>query len=325
MEKQIKKQDRGIQESKQSKFKELVEQCITSKKGKVLVIEDNTSALMGMMAALTGKGMEVVSAVTKEEAIKALAKHKDIELVITDISYPEKEGMEQDPESGLSFIRHVKDKRPELKVIAQSSSNEYLAKAAQAGADEKVNKRDLPSWIKGEEIIEGTAETATAKREKLKEVNVLIVTSHKDYAESLINAIKGLVDNAKVVDWCMHKESSKKFSPDKYTHVIASDDYLSCEDENVKRPKDEAEAKEFERQGFELDRELRASYEMHKLDHMDTKGKVRKILFVECGGEMNEGRIQHDFGVPRFGEYFKDRAYLKQPILLTDLIKLLKE
>ena len=147
MEKQIMKQDCANQKRAQPRFKEITEPAMAGRKSKVLLVEDNTSLLLGLMVSMKGKGIEVVSAVTKEEAVKAFAENKDITLVITDISYPEKQGVEQSHESGLSFIRHVKDMRPELKVIAQSSSKEYLEMAAQAGADGEVKKIDLMGWI----------------------------------------------------------------------------------------------------------------------------------------------------------------------------------
>ena len=218
MNKQIRKQDHGIQESKQAKFKGLVEQCMSSKKGKVLVVEDNTSVLMGIMAALSQKGMEVVSAVTKAEAIKALAENKDITLVITDVSYPERKGVDQDPESGLSFIRHVKDKRPGLKVIAQSSSNEYLKRAVEEGADDTVNKMDLMrSFAKMKSP--STKQESEAKQDSEQKSQGILLVSEIKGASKAIRFPGSEVEEANAHD-AMHLLNDKS----KYSKIVAIGD-----------------------------------------------------------------------------------------------------
>jgi CheY-like chemotaxis protein len=215
MRKQIPSQEHRIksrQDAKQPKLKELAEHAMTVRKIKVLLVEDNMGVLMGAMSVLMGRGADVLSAVTKEEAVKALAKHKDIELVITDVSYPEKEGMEQDSESGLSFIRHVKEQRPDLRVVAQSSSKEYLKMAMGAGADQTINKLDLIPSLKKMDLQD----------DGKKAQKVLIISNWKDYASTLKGTISKLAGLE--ADIC-NEAGFKLHDKSRYKKLILVEDY----------------------------------------------------------------------------------------------------
>ncbi len=333
--KQTKKEEKNGKGKMKLRSKELVESPMTKKstkkstkkeaekKEKILLVEDDDNMKESIKNAisLSIKGKTIVTAATLEEAKKVFDKNEDIGLVITDISYPEREGVEQDSSSGLSFIKYVKEKRPGLRVVGQSSSREYLERAKDAGADEVIHKHEIINEIKriveGIEKVKKNEPEKSEKDEKQKEVNVLIITSHEDYAQSIKRAIKMLVENAKVIDYCKHKEAGERFSPEKYTHLIVTDDFLSCEEENVKHPKTEEEAKEIERAGFKIEQQLSAGGTVHNLEHLDREGKVKKILIVD------DDKYLRSHGLIRKG-YEYGRAYLKTPLLLTDLIKLLK-
>ncbi len=81
--------------------------------GTVLLVEDEDAVRLFGSRALRNKGYKVVEAKSGEAALDVLANYGDaIDLMITDIVMPQMDGTQ--------LIKHVRDKRPELKVICIS-------------------------------------------------------------------------------------------------------------------------------------------------------------------------------------------------------------
>ena len=98
---------------------------------------------------LTIDGYKVYQAYNGDDGLKKLLKIPGIELIITDIIMPEKEGIE--------IIREVKKKYPHMKIIAISGggrigAHSYLNLAKSLGADQILekpfSKTDLVNLIK---------------------------------------------------------------------------------------------------------------------------------------------------------------------------------
>lgn len=112
--------------------------------GKLLLIEDNKVVLDAVKDFLKYeiKGFTILTTKTLDEAENMLMKERGITLVVTDMSYPGKRGLEATPDSGAKLIRYLKKRYPAIKVIAYSSSGHYLKSAADAGADRIMNKSE---------------------------------------------------------------------------------------------------------------------------------------------------------------------------------------
>ena len=98
---------------------------------KVLIIDDENMVRMVLKQSLEKAGHDVVEAADGAKGIKALAEW-DIDLVITDIVMPEKEGIET--------ISHIRAENPDLPIIAISGGGRvgpenYLNAANKLGAN----------------------------------------------------------------------------------------------------------------------------------------------------------------------------------------------
>jgi two-component system cell cycle sensor histidine kinase/response regulator CckA len=81
--------------------------------GTVLLVEDEDAVRLFGARALRNKGYKVVEAKSGEAALDVLANYGDaVDLMITDIVMPQMDGTQ--------LIKHVREKRPELKVICIS-------------------------------------------------------------------------------------------------------------------------------------------------------------------------------------------------------------
>lgn len=112
---------------------------------KVLIVDDEENARLGLSKLLTSSGYEVAAAANGFEALKYL-KQEPVDLVITDINMPEM--------NGLTFLRELNRLYPQLKVImvtAYGGVESYL-EAIDLGAFEYLNKpvkiADLKAVIK---------------------------------------------------------------------------------------------------------------------------------------------------------------------------------
>jgi len=104
---------------------------------KILVIDDDDDVRDMLCMTLEDIGHEVDSAANGKEAFTILGNGPEIDLVITDIVMPEKEGMET--------IRELKQDHPHVKILAISgggrgSAKGYLDAAEGLGADLTLGK-----------------------------------------------------------------------------------------------------------------------------------------------------------------------------------------
>ena len=78
----------------------------------VLVIDDEKDILQLITAMLTAEGYDVISAEDGERGLELLQDFDDVEIVITDLIMPIKEGIES--------ILEMRRLRPDVKVLAMS-------------------------------------------------------------------------------------------------------------------------------------------------------------------------------------------------------------
>lgn len=102
----------------------------------VLIIEDDHNILLMIKRMLESFGFDIKLASNGLEGLEFFRKF-DVDLVITDIIMPEKEGLE--------IIREMRRERPELKIIAMSgggklSASNYLETAKIFGAASILEK-----------------------------------------------------------------------------------------------------------------------------------------------------------------------------------------
>ena len=111
-----------------------------------IAIIDDDDLVRGMMAnALRKKGLTVHEAGDGNEGLQVVL-HNDIDLVITDMLMPDKEGVET--------IIELRQIRPKIKIIAMSGGGKkqdmtFLKMAKQVGADTVLQKPFRPSDLLG--------------------------------------------------------------------------------------------------------------------------------------------------------------------------------
>jgi len=103
---------------------------------RILVIDDDVKVLNVLHFALVCEGYKVLKASNGKEGLK-LYREDPVDLIITDIIMPEKEGLET--------ILELKEKFPEIKIIAISGGGrigpeEYLPMAKMLGAHRTLAK-----------------------------------------------------------------------------------------------------------------------------------------------------------------------------------------
>jgi len=104
---------------------------------RILVIDDDGEVREMICKMLTNEGHEVIEAVNGKEGCDMVRSNSELDLVITDLIMPEKEGIET--------IRDLKANYPELKVLAISgggkgNAQDYLYIAKGIGADSTLKK-----------------------------------------------------------------------------------------------------------------------------------------------------------------------------------------
>jgi len=105
-------------------------------KMKILIIDDDKHVLNVLHFVLACEGYEVIKASNEKEGIK-LYREGPVDLIITDLIMPEKEGMET--------IREVNKESPGIKIIAISGGGhigpaDYLHTAKMLGANRTLAK-----------------------------------------------------------------------------------------------------------------------------------------------------------------------------------------
>jgi CheY-like chemotaxis protein len=103
---------------------------------RILVIDDDTTIRLSLKLALEDADHQVEEAADGQEGIDRF-RANPVDLVVTDIFMPEKEGME--------LIHEIKRDRPETKIIAISGGgrmnpDDYLNIARRLGADRTLLK-----------------------------------------------------------------------------------------------------------------------------------------------------------------------------------------
>ncbi len=103
----------------------------------VLVIDDEKDILQLITAMLTAEGYEVISAEDGERGLQLLQDFEDVDILITDLIMPNKEGIET--------ILEMRRLRPDVKVLAMSGGGRggaatYLSTAKNIGASATLAK-----------------------------------------------------------------------------------------------------------------------------------------------------------------------------------------
>ena len=109
---------------------------------RILIIDDDTQVLNVLHLALVREGYDVLKASNGKEGIK-LHREDPVDLIITDLIMPEKEGIET--------IRELTAEFPKVKIIA--ISEDYLPMAKMFGA-----KRTLAKPIERDELVRAVKE-----------------------------------------------------------------------------------------------------------------------------------------------------------------------
>ena len=128
----------------------------------ILIIDDDEDVRETLSTALQLEDYTILEAPHGDYGLRLLEKHT-VDLVVTDIFMPEKEGLET--------IVEIKDRWPELGIIAISGgpgtfgrigaeNRDFLPAARDMGADRVLNKPFLPSEliVVVEELLAVTAE-----------------------------------------------------------------------------------------------------------------------------------------------------------------------
>jgi DNA-binding response OmpR family regulator len=117
---------------------------------RILVIEDDSEVRDMVCKMLSDKSFDVVAAINGREGMELISKASNIDLVITDLIMPEKEGLET--------IRELKRDFSPIKILAISGggkgkAQDYLTAATIMGADSTLGK----PFVK-QELIEAVQE-----------------------------------------------------------------------------------------------------------------------------------------------------------------------
>jgi len=121
---------------------------------RVLVIDDDVDVREMICKMLAGEDYDVLAAANGKEGMEIIKSEPEINIVITDLIMPEKEGIET--------IQEIKRDFPHIRILAISgggrgSAQDYLALAKGMGANLTLNK----PFVKHEllkavnEILEG--------------------------------------------------------------------------------------------------------------------------------------------------------------------------
>ena len=95
---------------------------------KILVIDDHDAVINGTVDAIYSKysDVDIIKAKTTQEALEKLNSFPDQDVVITDLSLPEKLGNKPRPETGIKLLRNMMEKYPSLNLVVQSADARAL-------------------------------------------------------------------------------------------------------------------------------------------------------------------------------------------------------
>lgn len=103
---------------------------------RILIVDDESVIRSTLRQMLENAGHEIYEASNGDEALRSFGQF-ELDLVITDIIMPKKEGIET--------IRELRAKAPDVKIIAISGGDrrgrsDYLGMAIKLGANEVISK-----------------------------------------------------------------------------------------------------------------------------------------------------------------------------------------
>jgi diguanylate cyclase (GGDEF)-like protein len=151
-----------------------VRRAISNRRTRVLVVDDLPSARQVLVDLLAAQQFMVAVAASGVEALEALDRHGDIELVLTDHHMPDMDGYE--------LTRRIRQRygSDRMRVIGVSSSNDRLLSAAflKAGASDFVYRPFVPEELQCR--IAHNVET-------LMQIKQLRVAAASDYLTGLYN------------------------------------------------------------------------------------------------------------------------------------------
>ena len=95
---------------------------------KILVIDDHDAVINGTIDAIFSKysSADIIKAKTTQEALEKLNSFPDRDVVISDLSLPEKLGNKPQPETGIKLLRTIMEKYPSLNLVVQSADARAL-------------------------------------------------------------------------------------------------------------------------------------------------------------------------------------------------------
>jgi DNA-binding NtrC family response regulator len=105
----------------------------------ILIVEDEPIIRMSAVATLQDAGFSVLEARNSAEAIRTLAHHPEISILITDVRMP-------GHMDGLALVAQVRLDHPDIRSIIVSD-NLHAQQAANAGAVGFVQKPHLPQTM----------------------------------------------------------------------------------------------------------------------------------------------------------------------------------
>ncbi|HEY9785863.1 MAG TPA: ATP-binding protein [Candidatus Obscuribacterales bacterium] len=155
----------------------------------VLVVEDSATHLRAIRAILHGKGFDVQSAMTLEEALNRLEK-RDIDVVLLDLSLPDSRG--------IDTLKAIYSAVPMVPIIVLTSTEDeqVVSEALQEGAQDYLIKGQLDSHllIRSIRYSMERVKSQEALRESEERMRVLI-EGVQDYAIFLLDR------DGRVVTW----------------------------------------------------------------------------------------------------------------------------
>jgi DNA-binding NarL/FixJ family response regulator len=95
---------------------------------KILVIDDHDAVINGTIDAIYSKysNANIIKAKTTQEAFEKLNSFPDQDIVVTDLSLPEKPGDKPQPETGIKLLRNMMEKYPSVNLVVQSADSRAL-------------------------------------------------------------------------------------------------------------------------------------------------------------------------------------------------------